>query len=295
MNHTTGKHATSDRKLVRPELACSSVALQIRRAILAGLRANGGGHLGGTLSCVHLLLALFATRAMTALDGAGDALLLSKGHASMALYAILRHAGAALGPLDTFGVAGSPLQGHPDRTRLACIDFSSGALGQGVAVGLGMALSLAREGRHAWVVLGDGECQEGMVWEAAMLAARYRVANLHVIVDLNGEQECGWAHDARLDPLPLPDARAKWQAFGWTADEVDGHDLDALIDAVHAHATRPAAGPSVLLARTVKGYGLGLDLDRFRRHATQLSRDEWAAVIDANDAIDTRRDESGAP
>ncbi|SEU45961.1 transketolase [Burkholderia cepacia] len=284
MNNTTGKRATSDRQLMRPELADPSVALRVRHAILAGLRANGGGHLGGTLSCVDILLALFAARAMSALDAAGDALLLSKGHASMALYAVLQHAGVDLGPLGTFGTAGSPLQGHPDRTRLACMDFSSGALGQGVAVGLGMAL--AREARHVWVVLGDGECQEGMVWEAAMLAARHGVPNLHVVVDLNGEQECGWAHDARLDSTPLPDALAKWRAFGWRADEVDGHDIDALTDFVQAHAEGPRHGPTVLLARTVKGHGLGLQLDRFRRHCTQLSGDEWARIAGSGHAPD---------
>lgn len=276
MNNTTGKRATSDRQLVRPELAEASVAPRVRQAILEGLRANGGGHLGGTLSCVEILLALFAARAMAALDEGGDALLLSKGHASMALYAVLQQAGVDLGPLDRFGTVGSPLQGHPDRTRLACMDFSSGALGQGVAVGLGMAL--ARRTRHVWVVLGDGECQEGMVWEAVMLAARYGVSNLHVVVDLNGEQECGWAHDARLDATPLPDALAKWRSFGWTADEVDGHDVDALIDAARAQVEGSRRGPTVVLARTVKGRNLGLELDRFRRHCTQLSGDEWARV-----------------
>ena len=203
-------------------------ALRVREAVLSSLHQAGGGHLGGCLSCVDILLALCSCRRLACRDGSGDRLLLSKGHASMALYAVLSLTGAKSLPLETFGAFRSPLQGHPDRRYMSCLDFSFGSLGQGVAVGLGLAIGVREHDQHVWVVLGDGECQEGMVWEAAMLAARYRVHNLHVIVDANNEQECGWAHAPELDQRPLPDDVQKWMAFGWRTEVVDGNAPDAL-------------------------------------------------------------------
>ena len=252
-----------------------STARHVRRIVLQSLHASGGGHFGGCGSCIELLLALFGSRSMACRDGEGDRLLLSKGHASMALYAILSLLGPRRLPLERFASFGSPLQGHPDRQHLPTLDFSSGSLGQGIAVGIGMALGLQDRGEHVWVVLGDGECQEGMIWESAMLAARYRLSNLHVIVDANGEQECGWGHEASFDQRPVPDDVAKWRAFGWLTSERDGHDPSTLSQWINEVAGTGATGPSVLLARTRKSLGPSEFASRFRRHHTALSPSEF--------------------
>jgi transketolase len=233
---------------------------QIRQAVLKYLHLAGGGHYGGCASCVDILLALCASRTLVCRDGIGDRLLLSKGHASMALYAVLSLTGKHPLPLDKFGVYGSKLQGHPDRRVFDGVDFSFGSLGQGVAVGAGLAMGLRSRRDYVWVVLGDGECQEGMVWEAAMLAARYRIDNLRVIVDANGEQECGWGHDLDLDQRPVPDDLLKWRAFGWRCEEVDGHDAVGLANWIQSQVKPDSGMPSVLLARTRKALGTSVVL-----------------------------------
>jgi transketolase len=255
-----------------------ATAVRIRQAILESLHNTGGGHYGGCASCIEILLAICASRPLACRNGAGDRLLLSKGHASMALYAVLSLTGPVPLPLDRFGTFGSPLQGHPDRRRLPIVDFSFGSLGQGIGVGCGLALGIRAQGDSVWVVMGDGECQEGMVWESAMLAARYRIANLRVIVDANDEQECGWGHDPGLDQRTMADDLAKWRAFGWRAEEVDGHDLEALSRWVQDQVANSDERPSVLLARTRKSLGTSVNLSRFRRHHTELSADEFSRL-----------------
>lgn len=198
----------------------------------------------------------------------------------MTLYAVLSLIGPEPLPLDGFGQFGSPLQGHPDHRRFEGVDFSFGSLGQGIAVGLGLALGLRAEGRYVWVVVGDGECQEGMIWEAAMLAARYRVGNLRVIVDANGEQECGWGHDLTLEQRPVPDDLAKWRAFGWQAEEADGHDADAISRWIRSQSTGALPIPAVLIARTCKSLAASVPLSRFRNHHSVLTSSEFTAMAD---------------
>ena len=250
-------------------------ARKARRIVLEALHAHGGGHFGGCGSCIEILLAIFGSRTLLCREGKGDHLLLSKGHASMSLYAILSLLGPVRLPLSEFGVFRSPLQGHPDRQHLPQLDFSFGSLGQGVAAGIGMALGSAARGTHVWVVLGDGECQEGMVWEAAMLAARYNLSNLHVIVDTNGEQECGWAHDRQLEQCPIPNAVAKWDAFGWQSTEGDGHDTSFVASWARDVTRLSASRPSVLIANTSKRLALSGLASRFRRHHTALHASEF--------------------
>ncbi len=256
----------------------SQLSLYVRLEVLRGLHRFGSGHYGGSMSCIDILVAIFSTRDLACVNGSGDRLLLSKGHASMALYVVLSACGKRKLPLDTFGKFGSPLQGHPDKRRLPEIDFSFGSLGQGIAVGLGLAFALRKIGHHVWVIVGDGECQEGMIWEAAMVAARYRLPNLHVIVDANGEQECGWGHDKTLSQEPVQNDAAKWRSFGWHVSECNGHDLDALQNWIGMHNEETRLGPTVLLARTCKGFESGPVMSGFRNHATHLSEDEYLAI-----------------
>jgi transketolase len=263
----------------RPPLAVE--AAELRGEIVDALHAAGGGHYGGALSVIDLLLVLYRTRLRlfpeAPLDPHRDRVIFSKGHAAIALYAVLRRLGFFADRLDTYAQFGSRLEGHPDMAALPGVDFSSGSLGQGLAVGVGMALALASPRRDVWVILGDGECQEGQVWEAAMLAARYRLGHLHAIVDLNGYQEWGW-HDApHVDREPIPHAADKWRAFGWHVVDVDGHDHEALADAYVAAADPER--PSVVLAHTIKGKGYPLlESDPIRFHCATLTAAEAAEV-----------------
>src|SRR5438128_5916491 len=176
-----------------PEVqAANSVSLlteatELRREIIEGLFACGGGHYGGALSVLDIILTLYRRILRTAPDQPNhpsrDRFILSKGHSAIALYAVLRRFGFFNDSLTGYGQADSMLEGHPDMTVLPGVDFSTGSLGQGLSVGLGMAMALRSTDQNVWVVLGDGECQEGQVWEAAMLAARYRIDNLHAIID----------------------------------------------------------------------------------------------------------------
>jgi transketolase len=265
-------------------IALEQSAAAIRRDIADGLFRTGGGHYGGSFSAVELLVTLYARHLRIKRDNLDDPhrdrFILSKGHAAIALYAVLRHYGLIDAPLASYASLGSPLEGHPDMTAMPGIDWSTGSLGQGLSAGLGMALGLRRFGSRIWVVLGDGECQEGQVWEAAMLAGLARPGNLHAIVDLNRRQEYGW-HLATRDAQqidPVPEMAAKWRAFGWNAIECDGSDI-AAIDA----ACRAAVGstrPSVILAATRKGQGSRLtEADPARFHCAEVSDTEHAAIM----------------
>lgn len=268
---------------LQPVVGLEEEAQELRRTILEALFACGGGHYGGSLSVLDLILTLYRRHLRVSpddpTDPERDRFILSKGHSAMALYAVLQRLGFFDQPLATYGEAGSPLEGHPDMTALPGIDFSTGSLGQGLSVGLGMALALRGRGPRVWVVLGDGECQEGQVWEAAMLAARCGADNLIAVVDANGFQEWGWAPDPGGKPEPVPELARKWAAFGWRVLEVDGHDHDALSVAFRrAETTRKQ--PCVVLARTVKGKGVpAVEADPVRFHCTTLDPDEHALLL----------------
>ena len=260
-------------------------AALLRRDIVDALSACGGGHYGGSLSVADILLTLYRRQLrITPKDPSNprrDRLILSKGHAALALYAVLRRVGYFEHPLGTYGDASSPLEGHPDMEALPGVDFSTGSLGQGLSVGIGMALALKDTGSSVWVVLGDGECQEGQVWESAMLAPRLGVP-LRAIVDANGYQE--WGHrevdeaGKEIIPVPVPNMLEKWRSFGWMTIEVDGHDHEALA-AAYRHA-ETFTGPTVILARTRKGKGYPMiEADPIRFHCATLSAEEHAELV----------------
>jgi len=257
-------------------------ALEVRRDILDALYHANGGHYGGSLSVVDILLTLYRTqlRAHGPLrDPDRDRIILSKGHAAIALYAVLRKVGLTAAPLSGYASLGSPFEGHPDMTALPAVDFSTGSLGQGLAVGLGMAIALRGRGSRVWVVLGDGECQEGQVWETALLAARVEAENLIAVIDVNRFQEWGW--NASAVPDPIPEIGRKWAAFGWGVIEVDGHDHDSLVSA-YAVASAAIGRPTVILAQTIKGKGVPLaERDPVRFHCTTVTDVEHAEMVRA--------------
>lgn len=272
----------------QPDIAeLERVARRARRLLLSAVNHAQAGHVGGPLSVMDILVALFfnAMRIDPANPGwpARDRFVLSKGHSCIALYAVMASRGyLPVAELDTFDQLGSRLQGHPDMLLLPGLDMSTGSLGQGFSAAIGMALGARLTGLdvHTWVVLGDGECQEGQVWEGAQVAARYGLGGLTAVVDANGLQQYGWpdgsSRTGRAEPVP--NLEAKWRAFGWTVDSVDGHDLGALCAALKRPA-EPRERPRVVIARTVKGRGVSFMEDNYEWHAKPLGDEQLRAAL----------------
>ncbi len=230
----------------------------VRRHIIRMISEAGSGHPGGSLSMVEILVALFF-HTLRHRPGEPDwpdrdRFILSKGHGCPALYSVLAETGyLPVEELMTFRKLGSPLQGHPDRRLLPILEASTGSLGQGLSIAVGLALGARLDKRscRTYVIIGDGESEEGQVWEAAMFAAHQKVDNLTAIVDCNGIQLDGFTRDI-LDMEPIV---PKWKAFGWHVQEIDGHDFSQIF-AAFKKAASTRGRPSVILARTVKGKGV---------------------------------------
>ncbi|MBQ4862234.1 transketolase [Pseudoalteromonas sp. MMG013] len=265
-----------------PTQSLHDEAHELRKEILEVLYQTGGGHYGGCLSVIDLLLTLYRTQIKCnpafATHPNRDRLILSKGHAALALYAVLKKLNFHQVPLDQYADFDSPLEGHPDMTALAGIDFSTGSLGQGLSVALGMAYSLPKQVK-IWTILGDGECQEGQVWEAAMLAGNMKTSNLKAVVDNNHFQEWGWAEVDDQIPPPVSNFRDKWQAFGWHVIECDGHNFDELIQAFQAMG-EVQDKPVVLIANTIKGKGVPLIEKAPKKfHCNQVDQEEHTRIM----------------
>ncbi|MBI4569068.1 MAG: transketolase [Planctomycetes bacterium] len=248
---------------MKPSVAqLRELARRMRIDIVRMLHAAGSGHPGGSLSCIDLLATLFSHEIertpRNAADPGRDRVVLSKGHAVPALYACLARAGVIeREELWSLRRLGSRLQGHPDVARLPAVEASTGSLGQGMSIAQGMALAgkMARPGFRVFCLVGDGETQEGQMWECAMSAPKFGLSNLTVILDANGGQIDGFTKDV-MNIEPIAD---KMRAFGWRVLEIDGHDFPAILSALdQARAGAAAAGgaPTYILARTVKGQGV---------------------------------------
>lgn len=249
------------------------IAGRVRAHILIATHRAQGGHVGGPLSCTDMLVALYfqVLRIDPAFPGRPerDRFILSKGHSCLALYAVLAERGFfPIEELLTFDAIDSRLQGHPDMTRTPGIDMSSGSLGQGLSPGIGMALGARIRGEdfHTFVMLGDGESQEGQVWEAAFIGARYGLDNLTAILDWNGLQQYGWhGKDGHILP-PIEEPARKWESFGWHAVETDGHDMAEFVAAVEK-AGDMKGKPTIIIAHTRKGKGVSFMEGRYEWHA----------------------------
>jgi transketolase len=281
-------HVTSS---IPPELTTvlEARAVQARLEVVRSVGRARAGHLGGPLSAIDLLTALYGgvlrVRPIEPGWDERDRFVLSKGHASIGLYAVLAVAGfLPIEELETFDQLGSRLQGHPDMTRLPGIDMSTGSLGTGVSTAVGMAIGAKRRGLGlaVFAMLGDGECQEGQVWEAAMAAARYRLDNLIVIVDVNGLQQYGWVdpHGTHEAPWGSDDLERIWNGFGWTVRRLDGHAMSEIVSVLTEAREHPVPGrPTVVLARTTKGRGVSFMEGRFEWHARVPTPDETASAL----------------
>ena len=230
----------------------------IRQHIIRMISRAGSGHPGGSLSAVELVVSLYFHKLRINHENPHwserDRFLMSKGHAAPVWYATLAEAGYfPITELDSLRKLGSILQGHPDMKRTPGVEMSSGSLGQGLSIANGIALAgrLDKKSYRVYVLLGDGENQEGQVWEAAMAAAHYKIDNLCAILDYNGFQIDGSIEHV-MSPLPLVD---KWIAFGWNVIGIDGHNFKEIIQAFDQAETIKNK-PTIIIARTVKGKGV---------------------------------------
>jgi len=261
-------------------------ARDIRREIINCIASFGGGHVGGCLSLAELLAVLYFDEesGMRRLDPANpqnadrDRLVMSKGHAGPALYSALALRGfITVESLRTLNQSGGMRPGHCDMKRVPGVDMSTGSLGQGLSVAVGMALAADMDGTDVIVhaVIGDGESQEGQIWEAALFAANRGLGNLIAFTDYNKVQLDGWVADIN-DIAPLSD---KWRAFGWHTQEIDGHCTAAISQAI-AEARRVTDRPSMIILDTVKGKGAVDYEGKDTSHHGTVSEEQRVAMIE---------------
>jgi len=253
-------------------------ARAVRRDIITSTTKAGSGHPTSSLSAVEIAVALFFG-GMLRYDPKNpgwperDRFILSKGHAAPLLYAVLAEAGYfPREQLQTLRQLDSPFEGHPNMRRLPGVEASTGSLGQGLSIGLGCALAARLDGRasRVYVLTGDGEIDEGQVWEALMAASKYRADNLVAIVDHNGFQQTG----PTAEVLDLTPYAPRFEAFGWFTQEIDGHNLSAVLGALEK-AKQTKNRPSAIIARTVKGYPIqGLLTSDPNHHGKPLTKEE---------------------
>lgn len=264
--------SVSDERLAR----LTAKAAVVRMHTIKAASGAGGAHFGGAMSASDILTALYFDvmryDPLRPCWADRDRFILSKGHAGIAFYAALAEAGFfSLRELDTYNCLDTKLGQHPDMNKVAGADMSSGSLGHGLSVGTGMAIAgkLDQKNYRVFVLLGDGEIQEGMVWEAAMAAAHYKLDNLIAIVDYNRLQLDGPIEEVMgVEPL-----RQKWEAFGWSTKEIDGHSFPELCEALRG-APFEEGKPSVIIAHTIKGKGIPLMEGKYEWHYGAMNAEQ---------------------
>jgi transketolase len=252
------------------------MAKKLRRHVITMIAAAGSGHPGGSLSAADIITALYFKILRYKPDNPEwsdrDRFILSKGHAAPILYAALAEAGYfSVAELATLRRLDSRLQGHTDRNLTPGVEMSAGSLGIGLSFSIGVALAarLGSKTYRTYVLLSDGECEEGQTWEAALAAAHFNLDNLTAVIDCNGMQLSGWTRDImNLEPLI-----SKWQAFGWHVIDIDGHDLDQIL-AAFPEAEKTKGKPTVIIARTIKGKGVSFMENNVTFHGKAPTREE---------------------
>ena len=258
-----------------------AIAKQLRRHIVTMIGKAGSGHPGGSLSAVEILTTIyFKILRHNPQDPQWqdrDRFILSKGHAAPALYATLAESGYfPVEELATLRQLDSRLQGHTDRTKTPGVEMSAGSLGQGLSFGIGTALAARLDSRdyRVYVLLGDGECNEGQVWEAATAAAHYKLDTLVAIIDRNQQQIDGWTYDV-MNTEPFD---KKWQAFDWHTIITDGHDIHQLIEAFN-QAQQVKGQPTAIIARTTKGKGVSFMENNLDFHGKAPTPEQVATAL----------------
>ncbi|MGH2825753.1 MAG: transketolase [Actinomycetota bacterium] len=260
------------------------ITRSLRHNIVTSTTAAGSGHPSTSLSMVELVTVLYFGGVLRhdpqqPQNPDRDRFILSKGHGAPGLYAVLAEAGYfPTEDLMTLRRMGSPLEGHPNMRRLAGVEASTGSLGQGLSIGIGQALAAKLDGRdyRTYVMTGDGEIEQGQVWEALMYAGNHGLENLTLIVDHNGFQQTDAVANVQpLDPLP-----EKLEAFGWAAREIDGHDIGEVASA-YEWARATSGIPQAIVARTVKGKGVSLlEAAPGKWHGKPIPKDEEAKALE---------------
>jgi len=272
------KDALHDDELIE---SLNKIAKEIRKDVLLMTTKARSGHPGGSLSAADIITALYFHHLRHDPKNPQwedrDRFVLSKGHVCPALYAALARCGYfPREALWTLRKVGSILQGHPDMKKTPGVEASTGSLGQGLSIGIGMALAakLDKKDYRVYVLLGDGELDEGQVWEAAMAAAHYKIDNLTAIVDLNGLQLDGFTKDVMsLDPVA-----DKWRAFGWHVIEINGHNMKEILDALD-EAEKIKQKPTVIIAHTIKGKGVSFMENQVQYHGKPLTEEQLEKAL----------------
>ena len=270
-------------------------AVEARKLILKSVHTAGAGHVGGPLSATDILTTLYFS--VLRVDPARpdwedrDRFILSKGHSCIGLYTVLALRGYfPVEELATFDAIDSRLQGHPDMTKLPALDMSTGSLGQGLSPAVGMAIGAKLKGKdyHTWCMLGDGEIQEGQIWEAAFIAERYALDNLTAILDYNKLQQYGWTAEVkgqtRRPRISIENPGTRFAAFGWKVFEIDGHDIAQILDACEQVKTVKGQ-PSIIVANTIKGKGVSFMENDYNWHAKVPTAGELEAALKELDAV----------
>ena len=257
-------------------------ARELKIEALKMIYRRGQGHPGGTFSAAEIITALYFHHLRIRPDDPEwkerDRFILSKGHASAILYAALARLGYfPTSEIERWGEIGCCLQGHPDMNKTPGVDMSTGCLGHGISIAAGLCLisRLKVSDSRTYVLVGDGECQSGILWEGVMLAAKYHLANLIAILDYNQVQL-----DGKLDEiLPMEPMMDKWASFGWNVIQIDGHNIEQIIDALHK-ASNTTDMPTVIIANTVKGKGVSFMEGKAEWHGKVPSENEMKLALE---------------
>lgn len=259
-----------------------NIAKKVRINIIEEVYGAKSGHPGSSLSCVEILTVLYFNQMNINPENpkmeTRDKLVLSKGHASPTLYSVLAQRGYfSIDELKEFRKLGSRLQGHPDVKKTPGVDMSSGSLGQGLSAACGMAIAskLKENNNRIYCILGDGEIEEGQIWEAAMTASHYKLDNLCVIIDNNNLQIDGKIEDV-INPYPIDE---KFKSFGFEVLKVNGHSVEELIEAFE-EAKNIKNKPTVIIAKTIKGKGVSFMEDKAEWHGKAPSEEEYNQAIE---------------
>ncbi len=269
---------------VTQEIALKKIANRIRYDVLQEVFYGKSGHIGGAFSCAEILTVLYFNEMnidpTKPQDALRDRFVLSKGHASAAMYATLAERGYfPKEELLTFRKISSNLQGHPDMHKIPGIDMTSGSLGQGLSVANGMAMAskMDKSGYRVYCLLGDGELEEGQVWEACMTAVKYKLDNLCAIVDCNGLQLTDTTDNVKS--LKFEDIEQKFSSFGFNTIVINGHDINEIMDAF-SKAEEKKDMPTVIIARTIKGKGVSFMENKVEWHGKTLSEENFKLAVE---------------
>lgn len=262
--------------------ALKKIALEVRKDIIEAVYSAKSGHPGGSLSIADILTVLYFNQMnideKKPDDPNRDRLVLSKGHACTALYSVLAEKGYFdKEDLKTFRKLGSPLQGHPDMNKIPGIDMTTGSLGQGLSASVGMAIAskMNKAGCKIYCILGDGEIEEGQIWEAAMSASKYKLDNLCVILDNNNLQI-----DGEIEKVGgMNNITEKFLSFGFNVVNINGHNIDEIIDAITT-AKQTKGKPTIIIAKTIKGKGVSFMENKAEWHGKAPSEEEYKLAMD---------------